>query len=55
MKKSNSKNSSQSSKSIVSNNGRPQGIHKNGYRPSGPNTSSDCTPPNIGSSVNKHK
>lgn len=29
------------------------GLHTNGYKPSGPNTSEGCKPPNVGTGVNK--
>lgn len=29
------------------------GLHTNGYRPNGPNTSEGCKPPNVGTGVNK--
>ena len=29
------------------------GLHTNGYRPNGPNTSEGCNPPNVGTGVNK--
>ena len=50
MKKNNNPKTAKSSKSIA-----PSSLHKKGYRPSGAETSSGCKPPNVGTSVNKHK
>lgn len=43
-----------SSKSTVSKNSKAPSTQR-GYRPSGPSTSTGCTPPNVGTGINKHK
>lgn len=48
-KKNVSKNSSRASKNEI----RSSGLHTHGYKPSGPNTSEGCKPPNVGTGVNK--
>lgn len=47
------KNIAKNASRAIKNDKAGSGLHTRGYKPSGPNTSEGCTPPNVGTGVNK--